>query len=139
MHLKQYRIPAVAAALIFAALFAVGGLIVKHEQERVQTLETTYLAHGRALYVVVEEEGAYVGDEFVPFHLFNEFMKDHASVLRPDYAIVIGTKDARYGHVAEVFASIYGAVHVPGTIETRLAPVGTRRPAIAVHKNFWEY
>jgi hypothetical protein len=35
------------------------------------------------LYVVAEKEGAYVGEEFVPYPMFEKFIKDRARVFAP--------------------------------------------------------
>ena len=95
--------------------------------------------HGRALYVIVEEDGIYVGKEFVPFLLFDRYLRDNGPTLRPDCAIVLGTDSVRYGKVVEVYDRIRSIYSIHVSLPTRPVPTGTRRGAIEVHEHFWQY
>jgi hypothetical protein len=136
---RKYLLPAAGAALIIVIAFLAGSYRSRVEAPGEKQPEIVSLPHGRVLYVVAEKEGAYVGDEFVPYPTFEQFIKDRARFFSPDYVMVLGTAEARYGDVASAFAAVHSATHAPGTIVTRPIPVGTRRPVIAVREHFWEY
>ena len=97
------------------------------------------LPGGRVLYVVVDSDGYYVGDEFVSFLLLDKYLKEHAEELRPDYCIVCGTRSCRYGHVVEALDSLRGDFKVYSTVMPQAVPDGTRYRAIEHHENWWEY
>lgn len=99
--------------------------------------EIVYMPMGRILNVVVEEDGAYIGKEFIPFLLFDKYLKEHRVEFRANYAIVVGTENARYGSAVQVYDMVRSDLRVPSTIETRVLPVGTRREAIEVRRNRW--
>ena len=93
---------------------------------------------GRILHVVVEEDGAYIGKEFIPFLIFDRYLSEHRAELRPNYVIVIGTESARYGSAVQVYDLVRSILRVPSTIETRVLPAGTRRPAIEIRNRAWD-
>ena len=136
---RKYVVPALLSALMIFGLLTVGAFYAKEEKKKNPAEEVVTLPHGRVLYVVCEAHGAYVGEEFVHFPDFDQFIRDRSRVFSPDYLIVMATADSRYGDVAAVFASLHRATNVPGTIETRPVPHGTRRPVIAVRERFWQY
>jgi hypothetical protein len=136
---RKYLVPAVIAALTIAAAIFAGSFWSRAEAPREKPPELVSVRHGRVLYVVAEKEGAYVGEEFVPYPMFEKFIKDRARVFAPDYFIVLGTDEARYGDVASAFLALHSATHAPGTIATQTVPIGTRRPVVAAGGRFWDY
>jgi len=139
----KYLFQLTIAMLVLAGVFVFGGLWLRDEpvrkKERDDSPVIVFFPHGRVLYVVVENDGAYIGEEFIPFLLFDQFIKDHKRTLAPDYFIVIGTSEARYGNAVEVFASLRKIIGVDGTMRTYPAEPGTRRPAIASYRHCWDY
>lgn len=127
-RLKNYAVPVLLTVLFFVA----GIFYVEDTHKRVSPAEIVTLPHDRVLYVVCEQEGAYIGEEFVSFPGFEQFVKEHKTDLNPDYVIVAGTPDSRYGDVAAVFTALHRITGSPGTIETQPVPSGTRRPAVAI-------
>jgi hypothetical protein len=109
------------------------------ENLKVPELEVMELPHGRVLYVIVEREGVYLGEKFVPFPDFEKFLKDNQATLRPQHARVLGTESATYGNFISVFSTIRNTLKIPATINTAALEPGTRRGPIEVHENFWEY
>lgn len=103
------------------------------------TAEIVHMPSGRILNVVVEEDGAYIGKEFMPFLLFEKHLKEHRGDLRASYVIVVGTENARYGSAVRIYDAVRSVLRVPSTIETRVLPVGTRREAIEVRRNSWGF
>jgi hypothetical protein len=95
------------------------------------------MPNGRVLNVIVEDDGAYIGKEFIPFILFEKYLKEHRSDLRANYVIVVGTESARYGSAVQVYDLARSILKVPSTIETRVLPNGTRRDAIEVRNHSW--
>ena len=139
-NFRRYFVPAIVAATLltgFIVLMSIGGKYVKPFPKEDEDL--IELPNGRVMYVVVEEEGAYIGDILIKFSDFGNQIGPYSKALKPDYFIVMGTNEARYGHFAEVYVAIKGALKIPGAVDTRAFDAGTRRPAIAVHRHFWEY
>ena len=140
--MKKYLLPALVAALILGGVFAVGeihGRARGVEVAQSDEVKMIALPHGRVLYVVVDNDGFYVGQEFVPFILFGKFLKEHAGELKPDYAIVCGTESSRFGRAVEAIDAIRANLKIHYTMETRAMADGTRRGPIEVHEHDWEY
>jgi len=82
--LKRYFAPACITVLLLGAVFWIGDAFGKrHPKSAVNRdirEEIIQLPHGRALYVVVEDDGIYVGEEFVPFLLFDKYLRDNATL-----------------------------------------------------------
>lgn len=130
------------------SLLAVCGLIVgwifyspNHRpiDQQVEAIEIVDMAGGRILNVVVEADGAYIGKEFIPFLLFEKYLKEHRREFRASYVIVVGTENAKFGSAVQVYDQVRGILKTPSTIETRVLRVGTRRPAIEVRENTLRY
>ena len=98
-------------------------------------VEFTQMPSGRILNIVVEEDGAYIGKEFIPFPLFDKYLTEHRAMWRANYVIVGGTEYARYGAAVRVYDAVRNVLRVPSSIETRALPSGTRRDAIEIRRN----
>jgi hypothetical protein len=138
---KRYLIPSLIAVLLLACLIVSGYVHTQNlgKTKKPDEAELIQLPHGRVLYAVIEENGIYIGQEFVSFLLFPKFLEENRMKLQPDYALILGTESTKYGHVAEAFASIKGVLKIPATIVTIPTANGTRRGPIEVHKHFWDY
>lgn len=130
------------------SLLAVCGLIVvwiyqfperKPEDRPTETIAFINMMGGRVLHVVVESDGAYIGEEFIPFLLFETYLNEHRRELRANYVVVVGTENAKFGSAVQVYDQVRGILKVPSTIETRVLPVGSRLPAIEVRDNWRGY
>lgn len=95
--------------------------------------------HGRVLYVIVEPEGVYIGEERISFENFPDYLKTRKRTLSPDFFIIAGTDTARYGDVVSVFGTLRATFRAGYMLETRSLPLGTRRPRIRVAENYWDY
>jgi len=136
----KYLIISGGSLLIIAGLFVGWLLLLSATEAKGETDVSNEIVHmpaGRILNVVVEEDGAYIGKEFIPFLLFEKHLKEHREELRANYVIVGGTENARYGSAVQVYDAVRSVLRVPSTIETRVLPVGTRREAIEVRRNMW--
>jgi hypothetical protein len=139
---KSYLLPACAATLVaggaltYCSNFSKPAAVPRPKEAQSQVLE---LPHGRVLYVVVEEEGVYVGDDFVTFGDFENFLKGKVRALHPDFAKVGGTETARYGKVIQVYAAVRNVLSISATLETSPFERGFRRGPIEVHEHSWEY
>jgi len=142
--LKTYLLPGLAAAILLGGFFVVGTYLgdsrgkrsrgaSEGESERVEVLE---LPHGRILYVVVGEDGCFLGQELVPFDRLRRYLNDHAAEWGPDYVIVCGTDRSNFGRVVETLDSVRTVFKVPSTMETRTLPEGTRRGPIETTEPF---
>lgn len=139
-QLKRYLVPSLIVALLLLGLALAGYIRPKSDPKKKPVeYEVPQLPHGRVLYVVVEEDGIYVGQEFVAFPLFPKFLEEGGRKLKPEYALVLGTEGTRYGRVAEVFNSIKDVLKISASIVTTPTPNGTRRGPIEVHENWWLY
>jgi hypothetical protein len=144
--MKKYLLPAFVAVLILGGVFVAGNIHGRMHKstgvaqtDEIKHREVIEFAHGRVLYVVVDNDGIYVGQEFIPFILFDKFLKEHGGELKPDYAIVYGTESSRFGRAVEAIDSIRANLKIKVTMVTRAVPDGTRRGPIEFHENFWEY
>jgi hypothetical protein len=91
------------------------------------------------LCVVVDNDGFYVGQEFIPFILFGKFLEERGRDLKPDWAVVCGTESSRFGHVLEALDLLRSRMKVKATMEARTIPDGTRRDSIEVREHFNAY
>ena len=141
--IKKYFGPVCVSVLLFCALFLTGRSPQKPVQGTTSAVATEYeeivLSHRRVLYVVVEEKGVYLGDEFVPFSLFESWLKERRDTLNPDFVKILGADLARYGQVVQVFGSVRKILMVPAIIDTKPVVIGTRRGPIEVYEHHWEY
>lgn len=148
-EVDRNRIPKRTRNLVFVGLLTVvvGALLIGWMTFRPDDVarhfpsgseEIMFIPSGRTLNIVVEEDGAYIGEEFIPFLLFDKYLKEHREQLRPRYVIVVGSENAKYGSAVQVFDSVRSILKVPSTIETRTVPVGTRREALE-KKPAWSY
>lgn len=95
--------------------------------------------HGRVLSIVVEREGAFVGEICIPHRELAGYLQSHRAQLAPDYVIVAGTEEATYGDFATTFTAVRSVFRgVGATTETRSLPVGTRRPRL-IRIHGWGY
>ena len=99
--------------------------------------EMMYMPHGRILNVVIEADGAYIGEEFIPLILLEKYFKEHRADLGANYVIVFGTESARYGSAVQAYDLARSILKLPSTIEPRVLPNGTRLEAIEVRKRGW--
>jgi hypothetical protein len=141
--MKKYLLPAFIAVLILGGLFVTGnihgGKKKPAEVAQPEEIKIIEVPHGRVFYVVVDNDGIYVGQEFIPFILFGKFLKERGGELKPDYAIVCGTESSRFGRAVEALDSIRANLKIKATIETRAIPDGTRRDPIEIHEHFIAY
>ncbi len=100
-------------------------------------MEIVAAPHGRIMYVIVEADGCFLGQQFVPFGEFRGYLNDHAAELAPDYVMVCGTDSSRFGRIVETLDSVRAVFTVPSVMETRTRPDGTRRGPIEVGDAPW--
>jgi hypothetical protein len=141
MSIRRYLLPVFLVASILGVFFVIENRRPKHAQnvQNGSGIMEIFEPHGRALYLVVDVDGYYVGDEFVPFILLDKYLKEHADELRPDCGFVCGTQSCRYGRVIEAVDSIRAIFRVDSRIITRAIPDGKRHIPIEQHENPWEY
>jgi hypothetical protein len=130
--MKRYMIPAVIALLAIGIFFASGYLGSPRSPAHKTELESISLPHGRILYIVVDEDGIYIGKEAIPVLGLRDYLIGHRSMLKPDYAVVCGTTHSRFGNAVQAIDAIRAILKVPYMLETRALPDGTRRPKIEV-------
>jgi hypothetical protein len=137
MSAKRYVVPAVvSAALVLGAFYLgerFGGAGYSVEAKRESVTEAVTFPHGRTVYLIVDRDGVYVGKEYSPIILLDRFLEHTVRPLDADYAMVIGTNDAKYGDVVTVFDALRAHFSFPENIETRPVAAGTRREAIEEH------
>ena len=139
---RRYFVPACLVAALFSIVFFLWATPTTARPSSGATEDEPVLMglpHGRVLYVLVDEKAIFVGDAAIPLGTFDQFLRDHAATLRPDYAIVLGTERARYGHVVAAYAAIRHILAIQETIVTRPVAISTHHRAIEVHRHFWEY
>ena len=139
---RQYFLPAVIAAAGLSAVLSLKEPLVPNSRARASRAdsgERFFLPQGRALYVIVEEQGVYFGQDFVAFDGLDAFIEARVRAMKPDCALVYGTQLARYGYVTTVLTKIRSSLGVPTELRTYPLRVGTRRGPIEVHKHPWEY
>ena len=142
---RQYLLPALLAAAILAAVLVAGSWWLRRAEHVPKHAsgwpdpESVSLPGGRVLYVVVDTDGYYVGEDFVPFFQLDSFLKRRASQLDPNYGIVCGTQSSRYGHVVEALDAVRANFRIYATIRSEAIPNGMRRGAIEQHRNWWDY
>jgi hypothetical protein len=141
--LRAYAGPACVSVALFVALYHCQRPTFQSEHTApvlsTKDPQEIELPHGRVLYVIVEENGVYVGDDFIDFSLFESFLQSNGHKLQPDYFMVFGTDLARYGKIVQIYACLRNKLGISGTMQTLSVPVSTRRPAIEVHDHHWEY
>ena len=93
-----------------------------------------YSPYDRMMNIVVENDGAYIGEERVPYECFRLFMIRHARRWRPDYVSLSGPTDGRFGHGVEVFDTLR-LLHLVTIWNGSASPSGTRLPAIELWRD----
>jgi hypothetical protein len=88
----------------------------------------------RIMHVVVENEGAYIETQCVPYEVFRTFMIKHAKTWRPDHVLISGSSDCRIGHGVEVLDTLR-LLQLSPAFATNPIPSGTRLPAIEIWKD----
>ena len=137
--MKKYLIPALVAVAILGGLFLSGRIPgTKKESAKPAESEVVKIAipHGRVLCVVVDDDGLYVGREFIPFILFRKFLSERGRSYKADYAFICGTESARFGRAVEALDAIRAVLKINATMETRSMPNGTRRQAVEILGDF---
>ena len=150
MNIRRYFFPAFLSALLLAGVFIAGNLSPnlvgkKHPAEsaapdrmKITMPETppdepkVQIPHARILCAVVEEDGIYIGEDFVPFLLFRKALEDHRKEWKADCAIVAGTTRSRFGRVTEAIDAVRAVLKVPVMMETRTMTDGARRVPIRI-------
>ena len=151
MNIRRYLFPALLSALLLAAVFIAGNLSpslvsrkrpvdgLAPERTKITMPEMppdepkVQIPHARVLCAVVEDDGIYIGEEFVPFLLFHKTLEDHANEWKADCAIVGGTTSSRFGRVTEAIDTVRAVLRVPVMMETMTMPDGARRIPITIH------
>lgn len=141
--IKKYFGPACVSVALICALRLTGRSPQKPVQGPVSADAAEYeeivLSRRRVLYVVVEERGVYLGEEFVHFSVFESWLKERGDSLKPDFVKVLGADLARYGQVVQIYVSVQKILMVPVIIDTKPVVIGTRRGPIEVHERGSEY
>ena len=85
----------------------------------------------RAMNVVVENDGVYIGAQRIPYEHFRAFLIQHAKHWRPDRVVIHGPIDGRFGRCVEVFDTLR-LLNLCPIIDTKAVAPGTRLPAIEI-------
>jgi hypothetical protein len=143
MSAKRYVVPAVVSAEPVLGAFYLGERIgwgeYKVEVQRESAPEAVTLPHVRAVYLIVDRNGVYVGKKYLPNFFLDRFLEDAVRPLDAGYAIVIGTNDAKYGDVVTVFDALRACFSFSEKIKAKAVAAGTRREAIEEHDHPWNY
>ena len=143
MDYKRYFLPGVFAGVVFGAVLGSSFLPEffkkKAPEKEDPPAQIIHVPHGRALYIVIEADGFYVGKEFIPFLDLLKYLKEREYQFRPDYVIICGVSSSSFGHAVEALEATKAVFSVPYTFETMTVPEGTRRGPIEIHENPWEY
>ena len=149
MDYKRYVLPGILTGVLFGALLGSSFLSeffkrkppAKEEPalEIAHVPQIVHLPHGRVLYIVIEEDGFYLGKECVPFSELQKYLSDHQFQLKPDYVLICGISGAPFGRAVEALEATRSVFKVPYTVDTITVPEGTRRGPIEVHEHPWEY
>ena len=81
---------------------------------------------GSELLVLVDEDGVYIGDEFIPIPLLVQTLEQRFAGLKVSRAIIYSTDSARYGNVFTVYLNVKEALHVPADIASIGVTKGAR-------------
>jgi len=109
--IKRYLFSAIVAVAIVTCTvyfwnpFAQRGNRRIPEVARVKIPEEddSIIIKGRALVVVVEDRGAYVGETLIAFDIFDGWLRKEVAALGPDCIIVYGTDKVNYGKVVRIY------------------------------------
>lgn len=98
------------------------------QQEQEPELHLRVVPHGRVLFVVVDQDGVYLGPERLTVEqgvlTINAFLREHE--IRN--LVVYGTDLARYGEAVRLFAGIDQKLLRWSQLATRPLPIGSRKP-----------
>jgi len=138
---RQYLFPALLCLAVFCAFFLLSAVPSSKRPRKMRDEKPVVVGfpHGRVLYVVVEEEGAYLGEEFVPIELFENKIEKEYRYKEISYVFLLGTDSARYGSVVTAYTALLKQLDVPTEIFTINVKSGTRRGPIEVYERAWDY
>jgi hypothetical protein len=139
---KKRSAEVLPVVLMLGGLVIAGGAVFglqigRKRPETVDKIEIGMTLHGRVLNVVVEDDGIYIGDEYVPFLLFRDFLIGNAKRLSPDSVIVYGTTTARFGQVVGALDACRAELKIYCTMGTRTIPANTRLKSVESSRNFF--
>jgi hypothetical protein len=140
--MKKYLLPGLVAVFVLVGLFATGYVQIGKKRPsgtEESVIKIVEAPHGRVLCVVVDDDGYYVGEEFIPFVLFRKYLQERGRDLKPDYAIVCGTESSRFGRAVDALDAVRAILKIKATMETTAIRDGTRRDPIEIREHFHVY
>ncbi|MGD1030926.1 MAG: hypothetical protein ABSA05_07255, partial [Opitutaceae bacterium] len=127
-HLKRYLGPICVSLVVFGLLaFIKGGIPKTTKPEDKSQLSALLMQfsksgprpHDRVLYIVVDEDAAYINNDRLEFPIFSDLLRAKARELKPDYTMTLATDLAHFGKIVQVYDSVRNVFGVPGEIGTR--------------------
>ena len=85
----------------------------------------------RAMHVVLENDGAFIGEQCIPYPSFRPFLIKHAKEFRPHHAMIHGTLNCPFGRGVEVYDTLL-SLRIWPIFEPSPASEGIRLPAIEI-------
>jgi len=118
MQLRRYLLPAGLSLLVFSSFFLLSFLPQRQFTKKRMSVKgsecVSITSHfGSELLVLVDEDGVYIGDDFIAFPLLAQTLEQRYTELKVSRAIIYSTNTARYGNVLTVFLGVKEALHVP--------------------------
>jgi len=89
------------------------------------------LSGTRALNVVLENSGVFIGAQCIPYPSFRLFLIKHAKEFRPHHSMIHGTLNCPFGRGVEVYDTLL-SLRIWPIFEPSPTSAGTRLPAIEI-------
>jgi hypothetical protein len=148
MNLKRYLRPACIVALVLGILLFFNGKSRRDYSSEHTPTQPSLIQEfhrlgpadrDRVLYIVVDEDGAYIGRDRFNVRTFADAFKVTVRDLKPDFIFVCGTDLVRFGDLVAVYDPVQKMYPETSTVGTKSLPVGTRIGPIIVRDHRWQY
>ena len=106
----------------------VGSIPMQEEHSRGVDFPAASGAHGRALYVVVDSQGIFLGDQLIDSAVSSQVVADFASHEGIKAVKIVVTESAKYGDVVHLYAELRRFSLVLSSFPTLAHPNGFRLP-----------
>ena len=127
------------ALAVFIAVLGVVGFLAKdkphfvpipaqEEHSRRVDFPAASGAHGRVLYLVVDSQGVFLGDQLIDSTVSSQVVADFASHEGIKAAMIVVTESAKYGDVVRLYAALRRCGLVLSSFPTVARPTGFRLP-----------